>query len=167
MADTDKNQDADGTDEPIAVPRKSMLPIIIGAVAVVLGGIGAYILTRPAPKAAAKEARHSTAPAEDGEAGPIVALSPFIVNLADEDQVSYLKCTLALEVPDKEWAATLEKKMPPVRNAVILYLSSLLLAETRGTKNKEKILGELSTRIADVIGKDGVRRVYLNEFVIQ
>jgi len=166
MADTEKDQEAEGTEEPLEVPKKSKLPLIIGAVAVVAAGLGAYIALKPGAKEPAEKPK-KVAKHVDEEGGTIVALQPFIVNLADEEQVSYLKCTIALELTDKELAVTLEKKTPPVRNAVILYLSSLTLADTRGIQNKQKILSELSTRIGDIIGKDGIHRVYLNEFVIQ
>ena len=181
MADNDKDQE-EGGEEPIKVPKKSKLPLIIGAVAVVAGGAGAYMFLKPGHKEAAATEEHGEkekpkkAAASHGgghggegesEGASIVAMAPFVVNLADEDQVSYLKCTIALDLADKDLAASLEKRSPPIRNAVILYLSSLTLAETRGIQNKQKIISELTTRIGEILGKDSVLKVYLNEFVIQ
>lgn len=168
------NEDAKQKEEAVeAAPtpkKKSKLPLLLGILAVGGGGVGAFLGLRssakpvaPAPTAEAEAEAH--APANTG--GQVVALSPFIVNLNDEDQVSYLKCTIAVEVEGKAAAAMVETKGTVIRNVVILYLSSLGVDDTRGTKKKEKILTELGVKIGEVIGKSNLLRVYLSEFVIQ
>lgn len=179
MADNDKKNDDKAEEEtPAAAAPKKKLPLgLIGALVLGAGASGAFFLFKPQPKTAAAktesaakhgEATHSEAVrAEPDNEGAIIAMPPFIVNLTDEEQVSYLKCTLAVELANKDLAVALEKKSVPIRNAVILYLSSLAAADTRGTKNKEKILANVSDRVSSVLGKDSVVRIYISEFVIQ
>jgi flagellar protein FliL len=174
MADTTKQtEETAAADKQAEAPRRGKLPLFaVLSVALVGGGAGgAYIFLRPQVKAHGTEAKEREKDKEKSEAPAasrvVVPLNPFIVNLNEEEQVSYLKCSLAVEVTTKEWAAALETKAMPIRSAVILYLSSLTLGETRGTNNKQKILDELTTRIGDQLGEGAVSRIYLSEFVIQ
>ena len=184
MDETKKETEETEAKAPAEPTRKNRAPLMmIGALVVGAAASGAFFLLRPMHKAnaanaantpkAAAAAKPAPEPAKEtegggeGDVGNIVALPPFIVNLNDDEQVSYLKCTLAVELAGKDWQPILEKRAAPVRHAVILYLSSLALADIRGTKNKEKVLAELTNRISEILGKNAVNRIYLSEFVIQ
>ena len=105
----------------------------------------------------------------EGEGSAVVTLPSFVANIADDGSgdMHYLKCTIALELNSKNYEKLIEPRTPRIRNAVLLYLSNLKLADTQGMANKQKILAELRKRISEALGKDAIAEIYLTDFVIQ
>ena len=99
---------------------------------------------------------------------PVITMAPFVVNLTDAgDETHYLKCTLALELGSAKLEHEFEHLTPRVRNAIVMYLSSIKVQDTIGKENKVKMLEHLRSDLQEVVGKGGVREIYLTEFVIQ
>ena len=88
------------------------------------------------------------------------------MNLNDPEEMHYLKCTVALETASPLAAKKVETQVVPIRNAIILFLSNLTVAETRGSANKEHIQGTIAQRIEQITGP-AVKKAYLTEFVVQ
>lgn len=132
-----------------------------------LGGLGAYlVLTRGEGKA------HAAPPPEVGvRVGPLVPMDPLIVNLADEpadeDGPRYLKVTLQLEAASEASKVVVESSVVPIRNRVIVRLTSLTAAQTRGSDSLVALQAELKQLINEILGSPRVRRVFFTEFVVQ
>jgi flagellar basal body-associated protein FliL len=181
------------TEEPMKPGTSKLSIIILGVGIAALAGGGAMMMARPsgAKEKPAKHASgdhgeagdHGDAAAEEeeagtdeeesgggehGKAGAIAKLEPFIANLASTDsEMHYIKCTLAAEIANEHAQAEIEKRVPRIRQDVILYLSSLTLAETNGGENKKKIHQALEATVQKVVGKKNAKHVYITEFVIQ
>ncbi|WP_447972079.1 flagellar basal body-associated FliL family protein [Nitrospira sp. Kam-Ns4a] len=102
-----------------------------------------------------------------GEAGTLYDLDSFIVNLADAPEVRYLKLTVKLELERPEASAEVAARVPQIRDAVLILLSSKDSTSLRSTQGKFQLRDEITQRINAAIPKGGVKTVYFTEFVIQ
>jgi len=171
MAEEEKKKKPEEGGEAEA-PRKSKLPLIIGLVValLVLGGGGAFAYfkfvkadeTEASAEGAAAEAK------EKEEAGHTMkALDTFVVNLSDKTGRRYLKTTLTLELSGEKIDDELSKKMPKVRDAIIVLLSSKTLDDVSNTQGKFQIRKEVRHRLNKILTGAEVHNVFYTEFVIQ
>jgi flagellar FliL protein len=103
----------------------------------------------------------------------VVQLEPFVLNLSDTEQKSYLRVGVEIGVskaPSKEKKEGAGESGPPialVRDAILEVLaagkSSDLLTPDGKTKLKEDILAALRKRAPDM----GAEEVYFTEFLVQ
>lgn len=146
-------------------PKSSALIWIIVAVAnLVLVGGGAFFVFKRAPEA--EEAPESAA-ASAQETGPMLELDPFIANLNEPDGNRYLKVTLSVEMADVPALQEADKQVIKLRDTVLLFLSSLGVADTQGAEGKEEIRKALLARARRILGKKTVRGIFYSEFVLQ
>jgi flagellar protein FliL len=99
--------------------------------------------------------------------GAMFDLDPFIVNLADTPDVRYLKITIKLEVDNEAVSTDLSARVPQVRDAVLVLLSSKDVNAVRTTQGKFQLRDEITQRINGLLPKPGVRSVYFTDFVVQ
>jgi flagellar protein FliL len=98
----------------------------------------------------------------------ILPLEPFLVNLADEGEVRFLKVTfqLGMETELKE-----DSKGSPetaaIRDSIISLLSSKTSEQILTTQGKDKLREEIRSRINKISPENKVVEVYIVEFVIQ
>jgi flagellar protein FliL len=162
-------------------PKKKgkLLIIIIAVVAVVLigGGVGAYLLmSKPSAEKMAK-AGHGDEEAADGEEDgghddehpPVYEkLEQFTVNLADEP---ILQIDIQLLLADKKVQEKIKGRMPEVRDALILLLSSKTAEELGQPDGKTKLAQEVQKAVNDVLGikkkSKGVKKVLFASFMVQ
>lgn len=119
---------------------------------------------------AAKSESHSGTGGKQGQAtapGVMVDLDPFIVNLADTPEVRYLKLTIKLEVESDAVSSDLTARVPQVRDAVLVLLSSKDVNAVRTTQGKFQLRDEITQRINGLLPKPGVRSAYFTDFVVQ
>lgn len=126
-------------------------------------------------KPAAPAGDHGAKPAGDhgGKGGKgdakgaegLVAIPPFVVNLADAQGRRYLK--LALDVEIKGPAEDVEKNMAKIRDGILLLLSAKTSQDLTTLEGKITLRGEIAERINQALGKPVVSRVYFTDFVIQ
>ena len=118
----------------------------------------------PRPKAA--QASGGAAPAA-ADVAPLIKVEPIVVNMADEEETHYLKCSLELEANNAKDAELINSRMALVRNELILFLSSHTSDSLRGEKPKAELLAKVMTRLNKALGQELVRRVFFTELVIQ
>ena len=160
------------------------LLIIVSVVALLFGVGGAFVAVKflggsskgaenseeHKADAEAKAESKSEAGGKHGQAaspGVMFDLDPFIVNLADTPDVRYLKLTLKLEVDSEAVAAELSTRIPQMRDAILVLLSSKDVNAIRTTQGKFQLRDEITQRINGLLKKPGVRSVYFTEFVVQ
>jgi flagellar FliL protein len=97
----------------------------------------------------------------------LVSLPPFVVNLADPLGRRYLKLSIDVEVTDNKAASELMDKESQVRDAIILYLSSLTYQDIQGFDSKILMKKELVNRLNQILGGSKVLRIYITEMVVQ
>ncbi len=167
MADEEKNQE----EEP---KKKSPLKLIIILVLVlaILGGGGFFAYKKflaPKPKAAKQEISEQEAPppGQLPKLGQIFDLDPFIVNLADQKEIHYLKVKISLEVKGKKIVDEMNKRLPQIRDIIIELLSSKTFEELATLHGKEHLKNEIMIRLNSILTTGTVEHVYFTEFVMQ
>lgn len=97
----------------------------------------------------------------------VVSLDEFVVNLADTDEDHYLKCTIGLELRPGVTEVTLRDKVPVIRDAAILVLSSRTVHSLRSSAGKENLKRELKARFNRQLGHGTIQDIYLEDFAVQ
>lgn len=143
--------------------------IIIGVVALLVlggGGAGAWFFLMSGD-AKAEKAKPTEKEQVAALAGPIISLEPFIVNLADPKGKRYLKVKLEMELTNKVTEKELRKRMPQVRDQIILSLSSKSYQQVKGVPGKNVLRDELTARTNSILKLGKVKKVYFTDFVVQ
>ncbi len=99
--------------------------------------------------------------------GVMFDVEPFIVNLADMQEVRYLKITVKLELETQEASVELTSRMPQIRDTVLVLLTSKDSASIRTSQGKFQLRDEITQRINSFLPKPSVRTVYFTDFVVQ
>jgi len=162
-----------------------VLLIIVGLVlllVLVMGGGMFMIYTKlpsasPKPIVAEPEAAAEVVAekAKPEEIGAVVSMDTFIVNLADPGGNRYLRVTMDLELAgkpaDKSAAKTagdeLAKRMPQIRDAILMILSTKRYADISTSEGKTALREEILNAVNDILASIQITRIYFKEFVIQ
>lgn len=121
-----------------------------------------------------------TAAAEGGEGannGPYLAIDPpLVVNLISPGSPHFMQVKVQVMSHDPKVLAALKDNMPPVRDALIMLLSSQTADAMFDVQNREKVRQQALDAIRKVLeqvagiksdGKHGVEALYFTDFVIQ
>jgi flagellar FliL protein len=104
---------------------------------------------------------------EEDVMGPIYALDTFIANLADEGGKRYLRVTMELELKDTTVREDLEKRLPQIRNAVLMLLPTKRHEDIQNIEGKIVLRNEIIDRLNSLFKEDRIANLYFTEFVIQ
>jgi len=157
--------------EAAAAEGKSGLPLVpmalVGLVCAGIGAGGAYLLA----SGASSEGTAMAAAAPQPQAAPfgerVLELDPFVVNVGDEGYPRYLKLDLAFELDSPESLASLQERVPQVRDMTILLLSSKRLEELSDFEGKALLKEDLRERVGGLLESGSVESVMFTEFVVQ
>ncbi len=152
-------------------PKKSktmLIVIIVVGLNLAIGGVVVAIVMSDsgASEAAPKQAAPAVRMPGSGP-GPIIQLENFVVNIQSDEGTRYLKAAVAIELTDASVQEAFTQWDKLVRNEVLIYLSSLEIAETITAKQKRVLENDLKGIINKRIGADLVSGVYFTEFVTQ
>jgi flagellar FliL protein len=98
----------------------------------------------------------------------LLSLEPFVVNLADINEVRFLKATFQLglaEEPNEEAKSAVV--IAAIRDSIISLLSSASTEEILTPHGKDKLREEIRLRINSISPKLKVLEVYIVDFVVQ
>lgn len=98
---------------------------------------------------------------------PVVSLETFIVNLADPGGGRYLRVTMDLEAEGKPAADEIGKRVPQLRDAVLMILPTKRFADINTLEGKSALREEIIAAINGMLGSPAVSRIFFKEFVIQ
>ena len=184
MATKDKAEDKDAAAAAPPPPKKNPIILIVAGAVLLLavGGGGAYAwLKFKAPHNAEAKTEEGAAtadkPADKGEKpagqaaavakmGPIMDLDPFIVNLADADP-RFLKVTVKLELDSLLAKTEAVDRLPQVRDAILVLLSSKDAQGLKPTAGKMQLRDEILQRVNSLLSAGQARNAYFTEFVVQ
>jgi len=157
--------------KPPAEPGKSRkFLILICAVALVIlaGGTSFFVLPAFKGARAALFKKSATAPKKEVVKGTM-ALEPFLVNLADTDEVRFVKTTFQLGLAEetKEGEGKGSVATPAIRDSIISLLSSKRAEQILTPEGKETLRKEIRARVNTISPKLNVLEVYIVDFVVQ
>ena len=158
--------------------------IIIIAVFVLLiamMGAGFFIIMKQMNNAVAQVQQQSSEkteaeeppPEQDVSIGPIYKLDTLIVNLADQGGKRYLRVTMEFElkpaenVEVNEVVEELEKRLPQIRDAILMILPSKQYADIATTSGKTALRDEIISKLNAYLKKGQISTIYFTEFVVQ
>ena len=99
--------------------------------------------------------------------GPIFSLDTFIVNLADKGGRRYLRVTMDLELSDGKVTKELEKRLPQVRNAILMILPTKRFEDISSLEGKIALRDEIIAKLNSFLKSGTITNLYYTEFVIQ
>ncbi len=162
--------------------------IIIGAavaVAIILAAVVFMVMGKDGKKEAGKdeaktaEGKATDAKAEGGHgaaagaggaaagATNIYPLEPFIVNIYDGQELRYLKVKVELEMASPAIKPELDARLAPIRDAVLVLLSTKTLQEVQDVQGKNQLKEEILGAINKNIPPGKIAKVYFTDFVVQ
>ncbi len=151
-----------------------MLIIILAVVFLMMAMMGAgFFLMWNKMSSAVAQVQTTTEPeaeekvSEEDIFGPLFKLDTLIVNLADKGGKRYLRVTMELEVSSQEAVVEIEKRMPMIRDSILMILPSKTYAEISTTEGKIALRNELMTKINEMLHQGSVKNIYFTEFVVQ
>ncbi len=150
---------------------KTVLIIIISVTVLFMGAVGGgfFILWNKIAQLPQGPATVEELPVQEEEntIGPLYALDTMIVNLSDHGGKRYLRVTMALELSDPDVVATIESRLPQVRDAVLMILPTKTYDDVSTTDGKIALRNEVMEKINALITKGRVNNIYFTEFVVQ
>lgn len=165
---------AEQKDETEKSGSKKKLFIIIGVVVLVLligGGVAAYFLLKKDAPTPEEEDPGLAVPVpeltQSGEIGPMVDIEEFIVNIISADTNHYVKVSLTVELTNEEVREEVEKRMPQMRDAILLLLSNKTYEELQDLQGKRQLKAELMSKINSFLQAGKVKSIYFTNFVVQ
>jgi flagellar FliL protein len=178
MANDNENEKAE---QPAAKGGKGGLVTIIAAalVSLGLGAGGAFFFAStqmPAPQtpqqsaeaeiAAEKAAAKQKAVTTDFKER-LYGLEPFVVNVSGDGYNRFLKIRVELETSDMALKEELDARLPQVRDALIVLLSSRQLSDVTDFEGKALLKEDMLERVNDLLATGNVRSVLFTDFVVQ
>jgi len=132
------------------------------------GGTAYYMMAGDsgATKGKSSEAHVEEEP-EMESIGPVIDMDPFVLNLADRDQNRYLKVSIKLQLDRPEIETDFEDKLPAIRDALLVLLSSKESRGLRTVEGKMLVRDEIGGRINSIMKRGKVRQIFFTDFIIQ
>jgi len=170
MADEQINE----TENAEGGSKKKLLIIIIAAALVLLLGGGAalyfLVLKKPPPEEEPQNEQVEMVqpPAsEETDIGPMIDIKEFIVNIISEEGTHYVKASLSLEMSNEAVVEEANKRMPQIRDAVLLLIGNKTFEELQDLEGKKQIKAEIKSKINSFLKTGRVKNVFLTDFVVQ
>jgi flagellar FliL protein len=148
--------------------RKKLLLLILLLLAIAAGGAGVAFVYYSPDKAAGKKAK--VVKHDDDKPPVFVKLETFTVNLHDQDADRFLQVDMDLKVQESKDDELLKQRMPELRNAILLLLSSKQSSDLNTVAGKKKLSDEIKASangLLTQVAPGAVRDVYFNSFIIQ
>ena len=99
--------------------------------------------------------------------GPICALETFIVNLADKGGNRYLRVTMDLELANPELQAEITKRMPQIRDSILMILPSKRFDDISSVEGKTELRDEILEKLNSLLTMGKITNIFFKEFVVQ
>lgn len=160
MSDTDTDGSETDTD-PKKKNKKKKLAIL--AVVVLAAAAYQFVLNKPAADDPAAASGEQAAPEE----GAVVPLPELVVNLADLEDIRYLRVGVAVVLEKGVDAKKIEPELPRISDVVIDLASERTFDELRTPGAKQQLRDDLSAAARAEFDDEMVVRVIFTTFVMQ
>ncbi len=155
-------------------PQTKKLMMIIVIISVLFMGImgaGFYVIwnkvTPPDPDASEEQNKNTDGDKNATEIKPLCSLDAFVVNLSDQGETKYLRTKMDLEVTNEDTNAELKKRLPQVRNAILMIIPERTSKELKTMEGKNTMRNEIMECLNSFIKNGQITNIYFTEFVIQ
>jgi len=155
---------ADETDDDAAAAaaKKKKKKMIIGGLLV--AGLAYQFVLKPKPPAEDAAAAAEAAVVEEGE---VATIEELVVNLADTDEVRYLRVGVGVVLEAGIPSADIEPELAKVNDVVIDVVSTKTYAELRAPRATRALKDEISEKVRVAFDEERVVRVIFTTFVMQ
>lgn len=99
--------------------------------------------------------------------GPVIKMSPLVVNLNEPGGKHYLKTTIVLELGRTEWVEEVQQQIPCITDMMIMTLGDKKLADMQNPQIKEEIRKELLMKSQGTAVGGMIKQIYFDEFLFQ
>lgn len=97
----------------------------------------------------------------------LYGLEPLVVNVTGDGYNRFLKLRVELETSDAMMREELDARLPQVRDALIVLLSSKQLSDITDFEGKALLKEDILERVNDLVETGSVRSILFTEFVVQ
>ncbi len=97
----------------------------------------------------------------------LFALEPLVVNVTGDGYNRFLKLRVEFEADDVALKQEIEGRLPQVRDAMIVLLSSKQLSDITDFEGKALLKEDILERVNDLLETGDVKSVLFTEFVVQ
>ncbi|MBE0583232.1 MAG: flagellar basal body-associated FliL family protein [Desulfofustis sp.] len=152
--------------------NKKLIIMIIAAVIVLLigGGVAAYLLLKNNKEDQPDDpGQRVPVPVVNPQSdiGPTVDIAEFVVNIISEQETHYVKSALTIELTNEQAKDEMNRRMPQVRDAILLLVSNKTFEELRDLQGKKQLKAELLSKINALMQSGQAKSIYFTEFVVQ
>jgi flagellar FliL protein len=147
--------------------KKMMVFGLVGVLLLGGGGGAAWFFMGGQNEEGEKHAKNDPGEEHAEEPGPVMELEPFLLNLADRDELRFLKVSIKLELDRPEEKTDYQNKVPAIRDALLVLLSSKESQLLRTVNGKRRVREEIMTRVNGVMSKGKIANVFFTDFIIQ
>jgi flagellar FliL protein len=105
--------------------------------------------------------------AQSASLGPLFSLDTFIVNLADATRSRYLRVTMDLELTTAADAAKITKKLPQIRDSILMILPGKQFDDIASMEGKIALRDEIIAKLNSLFARTVVTNIFFTEFVVQ
>lgn len=175
-----EEENAEGGEAQASGGGKSIVMIVVAAlISLGLGAGGAFFFASsqvppPAPppvvdEAAAAEAEMAATQKRETDdfKERLYGLDPLVVNVTGDGYNRFLKLRVELETSDPMLKDELDARLPQVRDALIVLLSSKQLSDITDFEGKALLKEDILERVNDIVETGSVRSILFTEFVVQ
>jgi flagellar FliL protein len=94
-------------------------------------------------------------------------MDTMIVNLADRGGKRYLRVTMQFELNTPEVVEEIEKRLPQIRDSILMVLPAKQYADISTTQGKIALRDELMAQLNGYLKTGAINTIYFTEFVVQ
>ncbi len=145
-----------------AKKKKMMIGLVVGG-----GLLYQFVLKSPPPPEDETVAGAEAAVEEVVEEGEIATLEELVVNLADPDELHYLRVGVGAVLSVDAVLADIEPQLPKVSDIVIDVVSQKTFTELRIPGSTTALKEEISAAVAEAFPEGEVVRVIFTTYVMQ
>jgi flagellar FliL protein len=171
VAEEIESQETEEQPESTKKPPMKLMIIALAMLVLVGGGFAGWTMIKESPtepsQGGGPTAEKAPENAVEPEVGQMFQLDPFVVNLSDPGGKRYLKARIELEYNGQEVETEITARLPQLRDAILLHLSSKMLDEVQSVDGKVELRNALIKRINQVLTSGKVKNLYFTQFVIQ
>ena len=150
-----------GMKKPLLIYGMAGFILLGGAV-----GAGGYLGYIPIPGLSQSKISAPPKPASK-EMGPVLKLSPLVVNLKEESGRSYLRTTIVLELESDKVGEEIKSRMSLLTDRAISTLSDKMLDNMKQPASKEQLKQELLSNLNQLFASPRIKGIYFDEFLYQ
>jgi len=168
-------------DEIVAAPvapagKSKVLPMLLVVNTLLLTGVLIFVMKKPSAQAApgAEKAAAATAPGAPGAPGvdttapgPTFKFDNFTIQLKSAEVDRYAHLAIEMELADDASKAVVEKRVAPIRDLIIGYLSDRTSEELRGSEGLKLMKEALLKKLEVMVPGHRIRSLFITNFIIQ